>query len=146
MKLEATPLIDCQNVNDFTYATEVQSTAGDPVDLYFQLSNAEKNLGQSGFNPSGLRYMPVVGSSLKVTFININNCKQFTRYATQPFTQDPSIWKVQVLASDPLSGTVSCKFVLNEPSGTGTVTKTCYLQANFLCDHPMPYVGNPRPY
>jgi hypothetical protein len=78
MKLEATPLIDCQNVNDFTYATEVQSTTGDPVDLYFQLSNAEKNLGQNGFNPSGLRYMPVANSNLKVTFQNINNCKQFT--------------------------------------------------------------------
>jgi hypothetical protein len=146
MKLRATPLIDCQNVNDFTYATEVSSTTGDPVDLYFQLSNAEKNISTQGYNPSGLRYMPVAGSNLKVTFQNINNCKEFTRYATQPFSQDPSIFKVQVLASDPVAGTVSMKFVLNEPSGTGTITKTCYLQANFLCDRPMPYVGNPRPF
>ena len=144
MKLKAIPLIDVEDQNDFRYATEVSSTAGDPVDLYFQLSDAEKQLAQHGFNPSGLRYMPKAGSTLQVIFLNVNTRKQFNRFASQPFTQDPSVWKVSVLATDPLSGTVSIKFILTEPNGVGGITKTCSLNACFLVDGPEA-VGNPRP-
>ena len=145
MRLSIAPLQDVQQVNDYVYATEVQSTAGDPVDLYFQLSDAEKNLGAHGYNPSGLRYMPVAGSTLQVVFLNINTRKQFARFATQPFAQDPSIWKVPVLATDPVSGTVSMKFVLTEPNGSaGGITKKCSLNANFLCSG-TDTTGNPRP-
>jgi len=113
MKLNVTVLDDVEDVNDYHYATDVKSNAGDPIQLYFQLSDASKNLAQAGYNPSGLRYVPVSGATLQITFLNINNRKQFTRFASQPFTQDPSIWSVPILATDPVSGTVSCKFVLS---------------------------------
>ena len=145
MRLKVTPLIDVQNINDFKYATEVQSNAGDPITLYFQLSDAEKNLSSQGFNPSGLRYAPVALSTLQIVVANINNRKQFNRWATQPFLQDPSIWSVPILATDPVSGTVSMKFILTEPNGNaGGITKTCSLQACFLVDG-TDTVGNPRP-
>ena len=145
MRLNVTPLDDVEDVNDFRYATEVKSTAGDAVELYFQLSDATKNLAQGGFNPSGLRYIPVIGSTLQVIVQNINNRKQFNRWATQPFANDPSVWKLPILATDPVSGTVSFKFVLTEPNGAaGGITKTCSLQACFLVDG-TDTVGNPRP-
>lgn len=144
MRLNVTPLDDLEDVNDFRYATEVKATAGDPIDLYFQLSDATKNLSSHGFNPSGLRYMPIANSTLQVILLNINNRKQFNRFATQPFPQDPSIWKVSVLATDPVSGTISMKFILTEPNGpAGGITKTAQLQACFLVDG-TDTVGNPR--
>jgi hypothetical protein len=145
MQLKVTVLDDVEDANDYRYATEIQSTAGDPVDLFFQLSDATKNLASHGFNPSGLRYMPAAGSTLKVTFLNINTRKQFARFATQPFVQDPSIWKVPVLATDPVSGTVSMTFQLMEPNGVaGGITKSASLNANFLCVG-TDTIGNPRP-
>jgi hypothetical protein len=140
MRLAICPLDDVSGVNSYRFATEVQTTAGDATDLYFQLFDASKNLTQHGFNPGGLRYCPAALATLQVTFKNIDTSKQFARFASQPFTQDPSIWKVSVLATDPVSGTVSMKFVLTE----GTATKTCSLNANFLCSAP-PMVGNPTP-
>ena len=144
MRLAVSPLQDVQNVNDFKYCTEVQSTVNDAIDLWFQLQDKEKNLSSHGFSPSGLRYCPPANSTLQVTFLNLNNRKQFTRFASQPFSsQDPSIFKVSILATDPVSGTVSCRFVLTEPSGVGTITKTCSLNACFLVDG-TDTVGNPR--
>ena len=131
MKLKIIPLIDTQSVNDFVYATEISATAGDAVDLYFQLSDSEKNSPSQGFLPGGLRYMPVAGSTLVVTFKNIDDAKVVTRYASQPFAADPSIWMVSVLPTDPIKGTVTCKFQLTEPAGLNFTTKTTTLQAVF---------------
>jgi hypothetical protein len=146
MRLNVTALDDVRDVNNYRYVTEVSSTAGDPIELYFQLSDATKNLTQYGFSPSGLRYMPVAGSTLQVIFLNIDNSKQFNRFASQPFVQDSSIWRVPVLATDPVLGTVSLKFILTEPNGTvGGVVKTCHLNACFsACDNTS-NIGNPRP-
>lgn len=60
--------------------------------------------------------MPPAGSTLAVTFLNVDDSKKLTRPASQPFPQDPSIWSVAILPSDPLQGTVPLKFVLTEPS------------------------------
>ena len=132
MKLNVTVLDDVVGVNDFHYATEVRSTAGDAIELFFQLSDATKNLPQFGYNPGGLRYIPPVGSTLQCVFLNINTRKQFSRFATQPFAQDLSIWKIPLLATDPVSGTVNMRFTLTEPSGpAGGITKTTSLRAAF---------------
>ena len=145
MKLSVQVLNDVSGVNSFRYGTEVESTVGDAIELYYQLFDASQNLSRFGFSPSGLRYLPVASSTLQVIFLNINSRKQFSRFASQPFANDLSIWKVPVLATDPASGTVSMKFVLSEPAGSaGSITKTCSLQANFLCAG-TDTVGNPRP-
>ena len=133
MKLKITPLIDAMGVNDFVYATEIQSTVGTPIDLYFQLFDAEKNLSSHGWNPDGLRYMPPVNSTLQVIFQNVDDLGVINRFASQPFPQDPSIWKVTVLATDPIQGTVNMRFILTEPSGVGFITKMTALRAAFLC-------------
>lgn len=115
MRLTGRPLIDVCNVNDFVPATEVQCSRGDNLEFYFQLVDLEKNLAAHGWNPPGMRYMALPGATVAVTFLNLDSAKQFVRTATQPFTQDASVWKVSILPTDPLSGTVSLKFVLNEP-------------------------------
>lgn len=127
-KLTGRPLIDVCDVNSFVPGTEVEISAGDTADFYFQLVDTQQLTVGHGYVPAGLRYMPAVGATLAVTFLNLDSAKQFARSATQPFPQDPSIWKVSILASDPLTGTVSMKFTLNE----GTVTRTGLMQAVLL--------------
>ena len=128
MKLAIRPLVEVSGVNAWRYATEWEAFRGDPADLYFQLVDAERNIGLVfTHDVKGLRYMPPAASTLLVTFLNVNTAKQFNRAASQPFAQDPSIWRVQVLASDTmLGGTVSMKFALTEP---GPVVRGAYLQA-----------------
>lgn len=126
MRLGARPLVDVESVNDFQYSTQLEYHAGDATDFYIQLVDQDKNPTQQGFYPSGLRYCPLANSTLQVTFINISNSKQVVRFASQPFTNDTSIWTVPILATDPLQGTVSIKCVLSENVGTqqNPVTRT----------------------
>lgn len=133
MKFSIQPLRDVSNVNDFRYATELECTVGDPTDLYFQLVDQDKLVSPRGYTNAGLRYVPPALSTLQITFKNIDDSKVVTRFASQPYsTQDPSIWKVSILATDPISGTVNCKFVLTEPVGESTLTRTASLKAVFL--------------
>lgn len=133
MQFAIQPLVDVSNVNDFRYATEIQSTAGDAVDLYFQLIDKDK---RPECQTKGLRYVPPATSTLSVVFKNIDDSKVVTRFASQPFAQDPSIWKVSVLATDPVAGTVNMKFTLTEPSGLTTLARTASLRAAFLAGDP----------
>jgi hypothetical protein len=126
-KLAVRPLIDVQGVNDYIEAQQLEMNLGDIADFYFQLVDMEKNLQQHGYSPPGLRYFPATGATMAVTFLNLNAAKQFVRTATQPF-DDSSIWKVPLLATDPLAGTVSIKIVLTE----GSTVRTIYGQAVIL--------------
>lgn len=123
-KLAVRPLIDVQGVNDYVEAQQLEMNLGDPVDFYFQLVDMEKNLQQHGYSPPGLRYFPAGGATMAVTFLNLNAAKQFVRAASQPFA-DLSVWKVAILATDPVAGTVNVKIVLTE----GGVVRTIYGQA-----------------
>jgi hypothetical protein len=131
MKFTVRPLIDVSSVNDFRYKTELQSVYGDATDLYFQLFDDDKNFSNCSYEQPGLRYMPPASSTLQVTFRNLNDVKNIVRFATQPFANDPSIWKFSVLSTDPITGTVNCKFVLTE-QGPPVVTRTYATQALFL--------------
>lgn len=126
MKLGARPLIDVEGVNDYQISTQFEYHTGDATELYLQLVDLDKNPVQHGYYLSGLRYCALAGSSLQVTFNNISDQKQFVRYAEQPFPTDTSIWKITLLATDPLQGTVSLKCQLSENIGTvqDPVTRT----------------------
>lgn len=130
MRLGIQPLIDVSDVNKFRYATEIKATTGDALDLFFQLVDLDKD-PQSKSEYPGLRHMPAADLetlALTVTFKNIDDAKQFVRVASQPFNEDPSIWKVSILATDPLTGTVNLKFVLTEDTSVYTAS----LKAGFL--------------
>jgi hypothetical protein len=124
MLLSARPLADASSVNSFRYADTLGANQGDAGYLYFQLVDLEQNLSSHGFSPPGQRYVPAAGATLAVQFLNIDAARQFTRFAATPFAEDRSIWRVAILASDPLDATQSLKMVLTE----GSVIRSFRLQ------------------
>lgn len=124
MQLSVRFLGDVQNVNSFEHVSALEITGGDAQTLYFQLIDASVDREDQGYMPAGRRYMPPATTTLQVTMLNIDDAKKVVRFATQPFSDDRSIWSIPVLASDPMRGTVSLKFLLTEP--------TRVLNANFV--------------
>lgn len=103
------------STNAFDWANQVQATAGDgPYDVYFQIIDPTVDPATSGFKPGGRRYSPAVGATLSVTLTNIDDALQVTRAATQPFSGDPSIFKVTLLSSDAIRGTCALALKLTE--------------------------------
>lgn len=118
MRLSARMLQSVVNANSFEWATQVEATEGDTFDCYFQLIDATRDLAVAGFKPAGRRYCPEVGATMSVKLDNIDDDVALTRTATQPFSQDPSIWKFSVLATDTIRGTCAVQITLTEPTGT----------------------------
>ena len=141
MLLSGRMLNNVTTVNSFNYAeTAVQFTQGDTVDLFFQTIDASRDLATKGFSPSGFRYMPISGATMMVTLGNVDSNVAITRAAVQPYpTQDPSIWKVSLLSSDTVSGTISIKIVLNEGGKLTTGRINCAAlgySSSTLCNDP----------
>ena len=114
MLLSARLLDDVQNVNSFQWANRIEFTEGDSPVIYFQLLN------KTAFG--GPRYVPAFAATLMVTFDNVDSAKSFTRAAVQAFPSSSSVWgdssiyKVTIIPSDYLRGTVSMRFLLTEGS------------------------------
>lgn len=116
MLLSARPLRDVADVNHFRVADEWQMSEGDASPLFLQLIDKSTDLAEEGFKPPFRRYAPQVGATLQITFESLNVCKNIVRYATQPFVQDLSIWKITLLPTDPIRGTVTMRMKLTEGS------------------------------
>jgi hypothetical protein len=112
MLLSARVLKDVANVNSFEFASSVSWTEGDALYLYFQLVDAGLDTDK---DPLGRRYMPPATSTLTVVLENIDDARKLTRTATQPFPEDASIWRVQILATDKIRGTPQMRLTLVEP-------------------------------
>ena|SRR5260221_717932 len=130
MHLSARLLTTVGSVNSFLYATELRASVGDPVDVYFQLVDLDQLPQSQAWQPVGLRYCPVPGATMTVDVQNLDDAKAFTRAAAQPFVGDASIWKLQLLSTDPLRGTTNLRFRLNEAG----VIRSFTLQAALLFD------------
>jgi hypothetical protein len=120
MRLSARFLNDVTSVNSFEFAETSEFTLGDPADVYFQLIDSTLDKSINGFFPTGRRYIPVSGATLQCVAENIDITRKITRYATNPFADDRSIWKLSFLASDLLEGTCNLKLTLTE----GSVVRT----------------------
>jgi len=115
MLLSVRFLTDVQNVNSWEEVSAVEIYSGDAQTIYFRLIDASLDRSNQGYSPAGRRYMAPATSTLSVTLVNIDDAKQVVRSATQPFSQDPSIWSIPILASDPIVGSVAMNFVLTQP-------------------------------
>lgn len=117
MQLSIRPLDDVQSVNSLESATQLSVSKGDPVTLYFQLIDAVRHKCGVSECPA-TRYMPAAGAALSLVLDSIDDAKKVTKTASQPFAQDPSIWKIDLQALDTakLSGTISVAFTLTEGS------------------------------
>lgn len=131
MSLSVQILTHVSDVNSFASATQIEMSAGEARDLYFRFVDTEKR--ESVYDQTRLRYVPSgVTNAVTVTLQNIDDAKKYVRYGTNPFAGDTSIWKISLLATDLLAGTVSLKVVLAETSDASppvTVTKTTYVAA-----------------
>ena len=128
MLLSCRILTDVSNVNSFEYETAAKIASGDAAAIYLQLIDASANTLDHGFFPSGRRYIPAAGATLQVVFDNIDDAKKITRFASQPFSEDGSIWLVNLLSTDTIDGTVNIRLSLNQ----GGATTTGLLEAGLL--------------
>lgn len=118
MILSARFLTNVGSVNDFQYEQQAEFVEGDAFDIYFQLIDASRDRTEDGFKPSGRRYMPAAGALLTAVVDNIDAARQISRSCTQPFPQDPSIWRMSIMASDGIKGTSNLKLTLVESGVT----------------------------
>jgi len=113
-------LKDVANVNVWEPDTQLSWTEGDQLTIYFQLVDMSVDKPDQGFNPPGRRYVPASGATLSVTLENIDQAKQLTRFAVQPFTGDGSIWSLSIMSTDVIRGTPQMRLTLTEG---GVVTR-----------------------
>jgi hypothetical protein len=116
MKLSLRMLDNVAGINNFEFVNQVLMTEGDTPQIYFQLVDLAKDRAEQGFDPAGRRYVPAFGATLQVTLDHIDQARKVVRSASQPFSQDPSIWAVTLLPTDKLRGTVNLKVALTEGS------------------------------
>jgi hypothetical protein len=127
MLLSARFLNDVANVNSFEYADVAEFTEGDPASVYFQLIDSSLDKAVEGFVPAGRRYVPASGATLQVTIESLDDSKEIVRSATQPFANDGSIWKVDLLATDKIRGTANLRLKLTE----GSVVRSGLVKSGF---------------
>jgi hypothetical protein len=134
MRLGVRFLRDVANVNTFRPTDRHEMFEGDTTYVYFQLVDQSVDRPSEGFSPPFRRYCPASGATLQVTLESIDMAKGLTRSASQPFAQDPSVWRLQVLATDVVRGTVSLLVKLTEgsevhsarvPAGIAVSQKEC---------------------
>ena len=135
MRLSAKVLKNVINVNYWEYANEVYINEGSVNDLYFQIVNLNKTPESSdmvGIVPEfPMRYISQATSiSVKVTFESIDDAEEFEVNATQPFSDDKSIWKV-ALTSDQTPKAGSIKITITEDG----VEKTFIVQSVIAVDY-----------
>ena len=99
MFLDGTMLSNVQSVNSFLRANQVSVRVGNPGTLYLQLTDGD----QTDMNGYSLRYTPAAGATMTITVDNISGSNNLiNRAASQPYTQDPSVWSVTILSTDVL--------------------------------------------
>ncbi len=131
MLLSARFLNDVANVNSFEHADVAEFTEGDPASVYFQLIDASLDKVVDGYVPAGRRYVPAIGATLQCTVESLDDAKQIVRLATQPFSNDGSIWKLDFLSSDKIRGTANLRLKLTEGGviRTGVVKNAFRIQS-----------------
>ena len=92
------PLSNVVDVNHWKYSTQWTIYQQNSSVLFLQLQNTEQPLGftqeytTQPQNPLFLRHMAITGSGLTLTINDLNSNNVVTAIASQPFSNDPSIW------------------------------------------------------
>lgn len=116
MLLGAVMLKNVQGVNSFQRTQQLTIRQGSPSTVYFQLVDLEQvdSYGQP------LRYVPASGSSVTATIGSISAANVIQRVASNPFSDDKSIWSMNLLSTDnPTSGNFAISL-----SQSGIITTT----------------------
>ena len=99
MRLSSKILKNVENVNSFetdtTWYVSQEGAVGENKILYFQLIDKNKN---------GLRYIPSETATVKVRFSNLEEELVIVKNASIAFGADRSIWRVDLMQEDLVSG------------------------------------------
>lgn len=116
MRLSCRILADVGGVNSFRTVESAFANVGDPLTVYLQLVDESLDLASEGFQPAGRRYCPPASTTLKVKTDSTDSTKKVDRSATQPFSNDSSVWKLELLSTDKVRGTIDLVLTLTEPT------------------------------
>lgn len=97
MRLSAKILKNVSNINHFNYADQATIVEGSSNEFHLQLVDLDKltyDKDSVALPDHPLRYIPATGATLVATFSSLFEDEEFSVSATQPFTDDKSIWKV----------------------------------------------------
>lgn len=123
--INATPLKNVQTYNSFTFNSSWRITQGNTYNgnnaLYLQLIDKDQSVGYSYNEIKAaqeqlyLRYLPTAASSptLSLTFNDLDVNNVVTVIASQPFSNDGSIWSFNLTAAQTAvmnGGTVLCTY------------------------------------
>jgi hypothetical protein len=131
MLLSARFLSDCSDVNNFSYADQLEFSQGSATSVFFILTDVQKDRIAQGFVPAGRRYVPGAASTLSASLSSgdLNN-DPIVRQCTPPFpTQDLSIWEIEIMSTDTFSGCVNVTLTLTD--GVTNVISTGTIQCAF---------------
>ena len=108
MRLSAKPLKNVENLNTFQSSNEwivrQDGNSGEEQSVYFQLVDLDKD---------GIRYIPAAGAVVVVTFPELDETTAAVKTAVNPFADDRSIFRIDLLTTDVIaSGNV--KFQVTE--------------------------------
>lgn len=105
MKLSTKFLKNVTDVNNFQYISQWDISEGSSQKLYFQIIDKMKE---------NIRYMTqATVFNVTVTFLSIDESNEIIKTATQPFSDDKSIWYIELDVTEiPNSGAV--KFSITE--------------------------------
>lgn len=137
MLLSARVLYPLSDVNHFTYVPTQTWSIGDQLTVYLQLVDLGQNPSPDGNAPRGLRYCPLSGATLQAYIVNLDDTKKISRYLSQPFSLDGSIWALPILSTDVLRGTPEVQLQLTEGSGPSMQIHTCRLHLAFRIEDPV---------
>lgn len=142
MLLSALMLNGLCDINHWEFVQTLETTQGSAPDIYFQLIDASVNKTK---DPLGRRYIAGAGATLQVVIQDIDTAVTVTKYATQPYADDKSIWKISFnpvtdsVAIAGLVGTYALKLLLTEP---GTVLPAAWvIGTNYPLDATVSYLG-----
>lgn len=127
MRLSAELIVNFANINQFSHQEQWMIRAGEANTLYFQLVDLDQE---------GLRYLAGIGVSnqpygVQVKFPSIDDAQEINAIAVQADSNDSSVWKVSLSASQtPMSGNVIVTVF------EGSNTKTFKLMNGLSVEHP----------
>lgn len=105
MRLSARMLKNVVDVNHWQHSSQAYVSEGQPNDIFIQLIDLDWSTKDSPEQSAAFPQFPVryisqdAGISVKATFLAIDDDEEFEVTATQPFTDDKSIWKFTLTAS-----------------------------------------------
>jgi hypothetical protein len=107
MRINAKMLKNVANVNQWEWANNTNIQEGQVNEIYFQIVDLDKPLSAN----CHMRYLSVASSvAVEATFPALDDSEVLVKIATQPFSQDNSIWKITFAASElPKSGSFQVK-------------------------------------